>query len=162
MQILLRRSKMQEEKSKPKFTLDKPMFKKLYKLNKSRNGKTTFSRKQIGYLVAGVLDGSVTLGYSLCHRLDEYDVVDGEKKPHWGRSMAINRALKWSGDNLIQIPHSIFSEACKFTERCNKYYKDKDVPRIMPQPQDNHTEGLQVLIRTRRDDPFPNPKTEEV
>jgi hypothetical protein len=136
---------MQEEKSKPKFPLENPMFKRLYKIRRSRSGKQVFSRKKIGYLVAGIVDDEVTFGFSLCHRKDEYNVVDGEKRPHWGRSMAISRALKWKDSNLIPVPHSIMPEAAQFLTRCTKYYKDRDIPRIMPQEQNPPERTITVI-----------------
>lgn len=121
------------EPKKNKFPLEYPIFRRLCKFKKSKKGTKTGDKKQIGYLVAGVVNNQLTIGWSLCHKKDTYDMVEGVKRPHWGRTIAINRALKWTGNDIVIVPHSILPKMKKFLERCAIYYKDKSCPQAKPQ-----------------------------
>jgi hypothetical protein len=115
-------------------SLSSPIAQKINKIHKSKTGKTILSKKQIGYIVAGVIDDKVSIGFCLCHKKDKYDFIDGKRQAGFGRSLATARAVKWSDKDTIEIPSSIMSLAKKFYARCEQYYKDKGVVAIMQQP----------------------------
>jgi hypothetical protein len=112
---------------------------RIFKLYKSRNGKTVCAKKLIGHAVAGRVSGSNTIavGFSLCHRKDKYNKVGGHykktKRGH-GKQMAIARAERWHRrHDPIMVPPSIFAEMQKFMKRCEKYYKDSHLPWVCAQ-----------------------------
>lgn len=96
------------------------------KVYKSKSGKTTFRKKRIGDLVAMRIADKVVFGWSLCHRRDIYDFVEGRKYPGFGLKMAKTRAMKWSNNPNVEVPHSIRKQFSKFMNRCDKYFKDAD------------------------------------
>ena len=106
---------------------------KIFKKTQSRSGKTVFNKKLIGHLVAGIVDDQVAIGYSLLHRNDQYDVVNGQRRPGHGKNLAHIRALKWQTKTVIEVPPSIAKQARKFRDRCEKYYKDAIIPDINEQ-----------------------------
>lgn len=110
--------------------MEKPIFQKIFKKRKSRSGKTVLSQKKIGMLVAGIVDGKLTIGYSLCHKNDKCNYIRGKKVPGFERELAMNRAIKWKDDRSIKIPPSIAKDMEKFKWRCHKYYKGFEVPII--------------------------------
>lgn len=113
--------------------LQKPINEKIYKKTKSRSGKTVFNKQLIGHLIAGVVDGRVAIGYSLLHRNDLYDMVNGQRRPGHGKNLAQIRALKWLDKDVIEVPPSIAKQTRKFRDRCERYYKDATVPDINEQ-----------------------------
>ncbi len=115
-------------------SLTSPIAQKINKIRKNRTGKTILSKKQIGYIVAGVLDSKVAIGFCLCHKNDKYDVVQGKRIPGFGRHLATARALKWGDKEVIEVPASIMPIAKKFAERCEHYYKTRGVQLIRQQP----------------------------
>jgi hypothetical protein len=50
-------------------------------------------------------EDSVIVGFSLCNRIDTFDVVSGERRKGFGLQMARDRALKWSNhtDYFVQV-----------------------------------------------------------
>jgi len=118
------------------FTLDKPLVQKIYKFKKSRDGKALLSKKAIGVLTAGIDptdSGKVIIGWSLCHRNDQFDYVQingGKRKyvPHLGTYKSFRRAKHLSNVNMIECPHSIRTDFVKFLNRCSAYYKDREFP----------------------------------
>ena len=122
--------------------LDRPMIKNIYKFTKSKKGKV-LGREQIGVMVAGTTDENpenVTFGFSLCHiKHDRYDWIPNSgggasRQKHFGRELAMTRAVKWSKTNVNQfIPYKIRSEAAAFINRAKRYYKDREImPWIEP------------------------------
>lgn len=67
----------------------------------------------IGIMLAELREGEVHVGYSLCHRHDNYDKAKGE-------IIAYSR-LKSEKD--IDVPYSILDQFIPFAERANKYFK---------------------------------------
>lgn len=114
-------------------SLKQTIAQKIIKCHKSRSGKTIFSNKQIGYIIAGIVDDDVAIGYSLCHRQDKYDFVDGVRTAGFGKHLAVNRAIKWNKKEHIEVPPSIKLLMEKFIIRCSRYYKGKDMPNIFYQ-----------------------------
>lgn len=104
---------------------------KIVKRTKSRSGKTTFSKRPIGFLVAGRVDDKVCLGFSLCHKNDQYDWVDGIHRPGHGRKMATTRAARWRNQETVKVPPSLLKQAEKFASRCKVYYKGLKCPEIV-------------------------------
>lgn len=96
---------------------------KIMKVNKDKKGKNIISKKQIGYLIAGVKDDHIAIGYSMCHKNDDYDVIDGRRVPGFGRVLAYKRAIKWADEGIIAVPPGIVKDTIRFVERCKKYYK---------------------------------------
>jgi len=114
-------------------TLVKPIIQKIYKKKKSRSGKTTFNKKLVGNLIAGVIDGEVGIGYSLVHKNDRYDFINGRREPGFGLDLAMDRAIKSRTTGQIKIPPSIMPLVTKFAERCERYYKDLERPVLLTQ-----------------------------
>jgi len=106
---------------------------KIHKIHKSKTGKTILSKKQIGYITAGIVDSKVAIGYCLCHKNDKYDIIQGNRIPGFGRHLATSRALKWSNKDTIEVPSSIMAIAKKFAQRCELYYKGKGVQLVKAQ-----------------------------
>lgn len=104
-----------------------------------------------GVIVAGLTpDGKVVIGFTLCHKNDKYDYVDGKKEPGFGISTAIQRAVRWKDTKksikdsmfrrvfpsqvekirnhdhkeIVIIPQSVYDNLHSFIERCRRYYKD--------------------------------------
>jgi hypothetical protein len=73
---------------------------------------------------------TVGIGFSLCHRRDRFDYHPGtgQRVPGWGRKVAKERAKKWVGNFVIEIPPSIEPELYEFISRCQRYFKDKALP----------------------------------
>jgi len=100
----------------------------------SRNGKTVLDPgEKVGVLVAStnVRDPKrVLIGFSLKHRLDKFDWVDGMHKPHHGRTTAVIRAERWANRDIedVPVPDSIEDEIKDFIIRCVKYYKGTQLP----------------------------------
>jgi len=116
--------------------LDRPIIQKIYKYKRNSKGKI-LKKEQIGVMVAGPTNDNpkkITFGFSLCHpKYDRFDwiKVNGghQRKKHFGRELAIQRAIKWSKLNSAQfIPYKIRNEAKLFIQRVKRYYKDKIVP----------------------------------
>jgi len=103
---------------------------KIFKKTQSRSGKTVFNKKLIGHLVAGIVDDQVAIGYSLLHRNDQYDVVNGQRRPGHGKNLAFIRAKKWMNNEVVTIPPSIAKQVRKFVARCERYYKDARIQSI--------------------------------
>ena len=110
---------------------EKQITQKILKIKKSRSGKTTFSKTQIGVMVAGVSPvdpDRVLIGFSLCHKNDRYNYVRGIKIPNYDKMLATTRALTWDeGNREVKVPDSIRKTFDKFVQRCQKYYKDKKI-----------------------------------
>jgi hypothetical protein len=101
---------------------------------------------------------SVIVGFSLCNKMDDFDVVNGERRKGFGLGIAKERALKWTNhtdffvqlsctedaimdfskplmridnpnsDEVVEIPPSVVKPLHAFIERCQRYYQDKDFP----------------------------------
>jgi hypothetical protein len=110
--------------------LQKELSQKIFKLQKSRSGKHVLGKKKIGMMVAGVHPeiGEVVVGFSLCHKYDEFDRVGCKKVPGHGKIVAINRAVRWGDTFNVNVPPSIQKDVFKFLLRCKSYYKDKNMP----------------------------------
>jgi hypothetical protein len=102
--------------------LENVITQKIMKTKKDKKGNV-ISRKQIGNLVAGICEGSmVAIGYSLCHRNDQYNVINGIRTPGFGEYVAYERAVKYAFDSELNVPISIKKDVERFAERCKKYY----------------------------------------
>lgn len=112
--------------------LEKPISQKIWKTVKSRNGKTTFNKKPIGVLVAGIDPESkkLVIGYSLCHKNDHFNRHPGTGKldKNFARNMATARAVRNLNNNEFTVPESIKNNMTQFLSRCAKYYKDQLLP----------------------------------
>lgn len=80
---------------------------------RNRDGK----RAKVGVLVSCIKHGKVKIGYSLCNKVDEYN----EKEAYVlaGQRMA---------DATLTPPSSIKKDVILFLDRCDRYYKNGDVP----------------------------------
>jgi hypothetical protein len=131
----------QEQDQAPTYT--HLLHERFMKRRQSKSGKTLYRKIRKGDLVALLINGRVSIGWSLCHKKDSYDFVEGDHRKGFGFQTAINRAVKWADADAIEVPPSIFKQVVKFTGRCSLYYKDKDLPTIFPQiveypePDDN-------------------------
>jgi hypothetical protein len=112
---------------------------KIYKKTKSRSGKTIFNKQLKGIMIAGIIDDRPVIGYSLCHKNDMYDFVGKVRRPGWGKTLAITRAIKWRDNEVIEVPPSIIKEARKFVKRCEKYYKGAVIQVINEMPVEYST-----------------------
>ena len=70
-----------------------------------------------GCLVASVVDGKVRIGYSKCHKADEFD-------KSLARSIAESRMLNDKKDYTTTLPSSMLEEFKRFNVRCGKYFKN--------------------------------------
>jgi hypothetical protein len=100
----------------------------------------------------------VVVGFSLCNKLDEFDVINGERRKGFGLRIAKKRALKWSDhteyfiqtswteeeiedlsisleyinnpniEEIVEVPPSVAKKLLNFLERCMRYYQDKNFP----------------------------------
>jgi len=113
--------------------LENIIIQKIMKVRKNKKGTEIISKKQIGCLIAGVYDNHIVIGYSVCHRNDDYDVVGGRKMYGFGRTLAHKRALKWADEGVIDIPPGITNEVVQFVDRCKRYYKGLEAPAIRRQ-----------------------------
>jgi hypothetical protein len=104
--------------------MDKILKQRLFKYNRSRSGKTIFSKKHIGYLVAGKVGNKIAIGYSMCHKNDRFNFIKGKHVPGWGEKLATTRAEQWVDSDFIEVPPSIFKQTQRFIDRCERYYKD--------------------------------------
>ncbi len=124
-----------------------------------KNGRQKGRKK--GVLFCGIDpddNQSVILGFSLCHSIDRFDYIAGQKSPGFGLETAKLRAEKWrfhteyfvqrtfteadinnedlelmviinpDPKQVVEIPPSVMVRMKSFIERCKKYYKDKDFP----------------------------------
>ncbi len=108
-----------------------PISQRIFKVTKSRSGKTIITKKLKGIMVAGmIIDNRVGFGYALCHKNDVYDHVNGVRVSGFGKDVAIHRAIKWSENNIIEVPPSIIKESRKFIKRCELYYKGGEIQTI--------------------------------
>lgn len=112
---------------------NKAIIQYIKKERKSRSGKKVLSREKIGVLVAApdVRDPKkVLIGFSLKHRNDNFDYVDGKRIPKHGIDMAVARAERWVNRDLadVPVPDSIKDEVKTFVIRCAKYYKGTRLP----------------------------------
>jgi len=111
--------------------LENVITQRIMKNKKDKKGNV-ISRKQIGNLVAGVYENSmVAIGYSLCHRNDQYNVINGVRVPEFGEFVAYERALKNAFKSIIEVPMSIEDDVRNFATRCEKYYKGLEVQEIL-------------------------------
>jgi len=122
-------SKMQE----PLMNHNKTIVQYIKKERKSRSGKQVLSREKIGVMVAAPdvrNPKKVLIGFSLKHRNDNFDYVDGKRVPRHGKSMAITRAERWANRGIedVHVPDSIQDELKGFISRCAKYYKGTTLP----------------------------------
>ena len=114
-------------------TLEKSIKEKIFRGKKSRSGKTFHEKHLNGYFVAGLVDGRLGIGFSMCHKRDRYDMVNGVRMPGHGLMMAAGRATKCAETGKIEVPPSLFRKAIKFAARCNRYYKESSIPLITKQ-----------------------------
>lgn len=69
-----------------------------------------------GCLVAAKMDdGTIRVGFSLCHRNDEFD-------KHLGKQKAVGR-MNATKNYIHDLPHSMKDEYERFAKRCMKYFK---------------------------------------
>jgi hypothetical protein len=114
----------------------------------ARKGKPRIKK---GVIVAGLTsDNRVVIGFTLCHKNDKYDYVDGKREPGFGIKTALERAIKWKDTkksikdsrfrktfpskiqeirnhnhkNLVIVPQSVHNNLIPFIERCRRYYKN--------------------------------------
>ena len=80
---------------------------------RNRNGK----RQRVGVLVSCNKRGLVKIGYSLCHKDDVFDSKEAYIKA--GQRMS---------EAVLTPPHSLRKDLNKFMDRCDRYYKDADIP----------------------------------
>jgi hypothetical protein len=99
---------------------------RVMKVYKSKSGNTTFRKKRIGDLVAMKINDRVVYGWSLCHRKDTYDFIDGEHQKGFGLETAKKRAIKWSENPNVHLPHSLKKAFLKFKDRCDRYFQDAE------------------------------------
>lgn len=123
--------------------------------------KVKDKRDKIGVMVAGLdpnHEGRVLIGCSMTYRgskkiklldideegreivkderviriRDEFDRINGKRKPGFGKETAFQRAEKWAYMDahkaIPEIPQTMLRKLPKFIERCKKYYKDKEFP----------------------------------
>ena len=108
--------------------------------------KIKYSRERVGVMVSFVhpeYPSLMAIGYSLCNssRLagDRFDEIAVErhlvykKSKGFGLNIAINRAIDWSVPELLlsksyPVPSSIKKQLKLFTERSQRYYKDRQLP----------------------------------
>lgn len=108
---------------------EKVSFSSIVRVNQTTKGIKKMTEAQItrytvderngernGCLVASKIDGKVRVGYSKCHRADEFD-------KHLARRMATGRMNNLDTDYSQEIPASMYKEFVRFTKRCNKYFK---------------------------------------
>jgi len=119
--------------------LSQSICQKIYKKSKSRSGKTIFNKQLKGFMIAGIADNQLTIGYSLCHKNDMYDFVGKVRRPGWGKTLATTRAIKWRDNDVIEVPPSIIKEARKFVRRCERYYKGAKIQTINEMPVEYST-----------------------
>lgn len=82
---------------------------KQYLKNKQNN--------KIGVLLAYAHEGKVRIGYAACSPIDVYDKYLGEV-------IATGRAEKGISD----LPNRYYSEAAVFIGRCQRYFKNEQLP----------------------------------
>jgi hypothetical protein len=127
-------------------TLEKQIKQRIFRGKKSRSGKTFHEKKLVGYLYAGIVDGKVGIGFSMCHKNDRWDIVKGIRTPGWGEHLAKLRVLKCAKNGEIEVPPSIAKKAVKFAARCQKCYKVKNMPRILKQSVATQTKDANHCI----------------
>jgi hypothetical protein len=101
---------------------------------------------------------TVILGFTLCHSIDRFDYIEGQREKGFGVETARLRAEKWkyhteffvqktyteldiiqddislmfiinpNPREIVEIPPSVMVRLKTFIERCKKYYKDKEFP----------------------------------
>lgn len=119
--------------------LENPITQRIFRCKKSRNGKTIFDKKRVGFMVAGINPETkeLSIGFTLCHKKDRYDFVpktidaEDQSKMHlkgYGKMYAAERAVQWNDATMVDVPPSIRPQISKFIFRCFKYYKDKALP----------------------------------
>lgn len=109
------KEKMEVEKD---FSMDKPSYLLEY-VRKNKN-----NRNKKGVLLAVKQDGDkVVIGWSLCRPNDEFD-------KYFGQEVAYDRGMKRFDDphHFEDIPPSIFPQVERFVDRCEKYFKDCELP----------------------------------
>jgi len=112
--------------------MDNVIHQKIMKRVVSKSGRTVFRKKRIGDLVAVRVGDQVSIGYSLCHKNDLYNMVEGRHKPGFGRAAATGRAVKWATRDTIEYPPSLKRYVKKFMKRCELYYKGAAMPVVVP------------------------------
>lgn len=123
-----------------------------------KNGRRKGRKK--GVLFCGIDpddDQSVIIGFTLCHAVDRFDYIKGQRVEGFGLETAKLRADKWKfhtdffvqktftedeledgfklfvylnpdKQSIVEVPPSVMVRLKTFIERCRKYYKDKDFP----------------------------------
>jgi hypothetical protein len=123
---------------------------KIFKGRKSRSGKTFREKKLAGCFIAGVFDGEVGIGFSLCHKNDRYDFIKGIRQPGFGEKMAEGRAIKSAQTGRTEIPPSLMKKARKFVNRCERYYKGEQIAALFQQQVEfPETRSPRLFIQTR-------------
>ena len=73
--------------------------------------------------------GYMGIGYSAMHYLD---IMNGTKYDHeYALNLAVNRAIKFNEKetfNFKRVPELVLPEIAEFAERCEKYYKEVELP----------------------------------
>lgn len=87
------------------------MTKEIIRYTRNRKGERN------GCLVASVVDGKVRIGYSKCHKADEFD-------KSLARTIAEGRMMDAKKDYTTTMPSSLVEEFKRFNSRCGKYYKN--------------------------------------
>lgn len=77
---------------------------------RNRNGK----RQKVGMFFGTTLRDEIVIGYSLCCPQDKFDKDKA-------LAIAVGRALS---PHVNPCPPSIYADAIRFAERCERYFKD--------------------------------------
>ena len=86
------------------------------------------NNEKIGILCADIIEGKISIGFSVCHKPDTFKFDFGFN------TIAIGRLRKYPFKKFekpikdrkkIRIPSIIYSEFVRFIDRCKRYYKDK-------------------------------------
>jgi hypothetical protein len=99
------------------FSMDKPSYLLEY-VRKNKN-----NRDKKGVLLAVKQDDKVVIGWSLCRSNDKFN-------KYFGHELAYDRGMKRFDDphHFDDVPDSILIQLDRFVERCEKYFKDCELP----------------------------------
>lgn len=88
-----------------------------------------------GMLVAGVYDGEVVIGWSLCNKKDFFDKIEAFNIAEDRAKMNKERFSKYITDATFDlldiIPFTVMNNITHFIERAVRYYKDQKLSEVM-------------------------------
>lgn len=76
--------------------------------------------KKVGVMVAGLIDGKVRVGYSVCN-------IETDDKDKFNRDFGLSIAKGRMNKDRVLVPEHLKDLMMHFSDRVKKFFKDKEI-----------------------------------